>query len=402
VVNGQRTKKKTTTGWDIEIEWRDGSTLWLPMKEVKATNSVELAKYAVENWIDDEPAFDWWVKPTLRYWKRLIKLSQKRHSVMGYKFGIRVPCTIDKALKLDEENGNDLWRKAIQREMEKVRVAFQLLERGAAPPPGHQFIKLHMIFDIKMDFTRKARLVAGGHMTETPTASTYSSVVMRDSVRIIFLIAALNDLDILMSNVGNAYLNASPREKVYCIFGGDDEGKIAVIVHALYGLKSSGAAWRAHFAQTLSELGFKSSLADPDVWMKPAVKADGTKYYEYILVYVDDQLSISENPKWITDALQGKPWEYELKGVKPPDLYLGATIGRGNFDGIGEMGHISARGYLEKAIPQSEEQFGPLQHLFRSKSLSTPAPPNYHPEIDETNYLDDDMTSLYQSYVGIL
>jgi len=209
-----------------------------------------------------------------------------------------------------------------------------------------------------------------------------------------------------MSDVGNAYLNASPREKVYFVagkeFGGEDEGKVAVIVRALYGLKSSGAAWRAHFAQSLSELGFKSSLADPDVWMKPAVKADGTKYYEYILVYMDDQLSVSENPKWITNALQGKPWDYELKGVKPPDLYLGATIGCGNFDGIGETWYISARGYLEKAIPQIEEQFGPLQHLFRSKSLSTPAPPNYHPEIDETNYLDDDMTSLYQSYVGIL
>ncbi len=67
-------------------------------------------------------------------------------------------------------------------------------------------------------------------MTETPTASTYSSVVKCDSVRIIFLIAALNDLDILMSNVGNAYLNASPREKVYCVagkeFGGEDEGKL--------------------------------------------------------------------------------------------------------------------------------------------------------------------------------
>ena len=59
-------------------------------------------------------------------------------------------------MKLDDENGNDLWRCAIQQKMEKVCVAFQLLERGAAPPPGHQFIKLHMIFDVKMDFTRKA------------------------------------------------------------------------------------------------------------------------------------------------------------------------------------------------------------------------------------------------------
>ncbi len=111
------------------------------MKEVKATNSVELAKYAVENRTDDEPAFDWWVKPALWHRKRLIKLSQKRHSVMGYKFGIRVPCTIEEALKLDEENGNDLWRKAIQCEMEKVHVAFQLLERGAAPPHQDGFHK---------------------------------------------------------------------------------------------------------------------------------------------------------------------------------------------------------------------------------------------------------------------
>ena len=47
-----------------------------------------------------------------------------------------------------------------------------------------------------MDLTRKARFVAGGHMTEAPTSLTYSSVVSIDSVKIAFLIAALNDLDI--------------------------------------------------------------------------------------------------------------------------------------------------------------------------------------------------------------
>jgi len=54
-----------------------------------------------------------------------------------------------------------------------------------------------MIFDVKMDFTRKARLVAGGHMTETPSSITYSSVVSRDSVRIMFLVAALNGCQML-------------------------------------------------------------------------------------------------------------------------------------------------------------------------------------------------------------
>jgi hypothetical protein len=53
-----------------------------------------------------------------------------------------------------------------------------------------------MIFDIKMDCTRKARFVAGGRTTENPASTTYSSVVSRDSVRIAFMFAALNDLDI--------------------------------------------------------------------------------------------------------------------------------------------------------------------------------------------------------------
>ena len=98
-----------------------------------------------------------------------------------------------------------------------------------------------MIFDIKMDFTRKAQLVAGGHRADPPISLTYSSVVSRDSVRIAFLVAALNDLVIKMADIGNAYLNASTEEKVHCVTGpefGEDTGKIAIIVRSLYLLMS--------------------------------------------------------------------------------------------------------------------------------------------------------------------
>ena len=59
--------------------------------------------------------------------------------------------------------------------------------------------------------------------------------------------AALNGLNILACDIGNAYLNAKCREKVCVtcksdIFGMDDVGKSAIIVRALYGLKSAGAA----------------------------------------------------------------------------------------------------------------------------------------------------------------
>jgi len=82
-------------------------------------------------------------------------------------------------------------------------------------------------------------------MTEMPSSITYSSVVLRDSVRVMFLVVALNDLLVWMTDVGNAYLNAAPTEKIYTTagpeFGQEDEGKTVIIVRTLYGLKSSGA-----------------------------------------------------------------------------------------------------------------------------------------------------------------
>jgi hypothetical protein len=119
-----------------------------------------------------------------------------------------------------------------------------------------------------MDFTRKARFVAGGHTTDTPGSITYSSVVSRDSVRLAFLVAGLNDLDVLAGDVTNAYLNAKCREKIWFEGGietGEDKGKVLIVTRALYGLKSSGAAWRADLAATLRDLKFTSTQADPEL-----------------------------------------------------------------------------------------------------------------------------------------
>jgi hypothetical protein len=58
-------------------------------------------------------------------------------------------------------------------------------------PPGYQYMECHMVFDIKLDgFKRKARLVAGGHMTDAPAVMTYASVVSPDTVRIALMMAA--------------------------------------------------------------------------------------------------------------------------------------------------------------------------------------------------------------------
>ena len=49
-------------------------------------------------------------------------------------------------------------------------------------------------------------------------------------------------------------------------------------------------------AQTLRDLGYVSSKADPDVWLKAEMKPDGTEYYAYVIVYVDDVLHLHHDP----------------------------------------------------------------------------------------------------------
>ena len=133
-------------------------------------------------------------------------------------------------------------------EMQNVWPAFEKWEKNESNLIGYQKIKCHFIFDIKIgeNFWWKAQLVANGNQTETPPALTYSSVVSQDSVHIAFLIAALNDLNILACDIQNAYLTADCREKIYIIASpefGSEAGCIMLVKKALYGLKSSGAAF---------------------------------------------------------------------------------------------------------------------------------------------------------------
>jgi hypothetical protein len=118
--------------------------------------------------------------------------------------------------------------------MNSVTVAFKLLKDGEEVPAAYKYIECHMIFDMKMEnFRQKARLVTGGHMMGVPEVPTYASVVSRESVRITLTVAALNDLDILASNVQNAYITALNSERIWTRCGaefGTHKGQKAIIV----------------------------------------------------------------------------------------------------------------------------------------------------------------------------
>jgi len=118
------------------------------------------------------------------------------------------------------------------------------------------------------DFCRKAQLVAGGHKTEAPATITYVRVVSCETICITLLMAALNDLKVKVGYVLNAYITPPITKRVWTVLGsefGSDVGKSVIIVHALYGLKSAGAAFCAHLASFMRQMGYTSCKADPNL-----------------------------------------------------------------------------------------------------------------------------------------
>jgi hypothetical protein len=117
--NGNQHKKKTTRGWYLLVNWKDNTSDWVSLKDLKQSNPVELAEYAVRNKISDEPAFSLWVTDVLRKRNRIISKIKGKYWRMTHKYGVRLPHSVNEALEIDEANGTSLWRDAIDKEMGK-------------------------------------------------------------------------------------------------------------------------------------------------------------------------------------------------------------------------------------------------------------------------------------------
>jgi len=409
--NGKTYLKRSTVGWQLCCQWRDGSTSWENLADLKESHPIETAEYAKILGIDHEPAFNWWVPHVLKKRDRIISLVRKRNPrylKRTHKFGIELPKTVKEAFELDKKNGNTLWADAIAKEMRDVRVAFKILPDGQPAPVGYQRIPCHMIFDIKMeDFRRKARLVAGGHMTKAPATITYASVVSRETVRIALLMAALNDLNVKVGDVLNAYITAPITEKVWTVLGpefGTDAGKRAIIVRALYGLKSAGAAFRAHLASFMRQMGYTSCKADPDLWYKAETRpSDNFRYYAYILCYVDDILCVHHDPMSVLNLINGY-MPLKPSSVGDPDIYLGAKLKLTRLNnGVWAWG-LSPSKYVAQAVKNCAMHLtDKLNNRFHlPPRADNPFPYDYHPELDQSEPLDPECSSFYQHLIGVM
>ena len=109
-------------------------------------------------------------------------------------------------------------------------------------------------------FIRKARFFADGNLFKTPASITYSTVVLRDSVRILIFVADLNNLKKMGADVQNAFLSAENLEKHWIRDGtefGAEQGKVFIVIRDLYRLKYASADFRSFMAKKLYDIGFK-------------------------------------------------------------------------------------------------------------------------------------------------
>ena len=289
--------------------------------------------------------------------------------------------------------------------MNAVMIAFEFV--GHNKPDGYKVIRCHLVYDIKMNLTLKARMVAEGNLAKPDSdVPVYASVVSRESVRILFAIASLNNMKVRAADITNAFLNAPCLENICFKAGpefGDKEGQWVIVRRALYGLVSSSAAFAIHRNQVLYDMGFWPCEADPNVWMRRSPRQDGNgDYYEYIAAYCDDILAISEDP----DAIMKQISEaYDLKKIPGQDVpwesprqYLGADTG---YDEERKCWCMGAQTYIDNTLKTVQSKLKE-KGLKLNKTASSPLPTNYRPELDMSEYLDKSDHNLFQQLIGIL
>jgi hypothetical protein len=383
--------RKTTKGWNLCVEWKYGTTRWERLVDLKESNPVEVAEYAAAKSFLDTPAFVWWDPHLLKKRSIIITAVTKRYHKRTHKFGIEVPKNWDDCVRLDKENDNTLWQDAARKEMKNVRISFKIINGEESAPPTYQDIRCHMIFYVKMeDFRRKARFVAGCHTTDTPHAMTYANVVSREYVRVALTLTDLNDLDVKMADIENVYLMAPLTEKVWTVLGpefGDDAGKLALIVRALYGLKSAGTAFSNHLAECMKHSGWKPCCADRDLWMMAETRPDdGVLYWAYILIYVDDILCVHHDPSAPLEKLD-KYFKMKEGSIQVPTFYLGANLKKTVLpNGVVAWGTSSIK-YVQSAVHNVYLAALPGNQKL-PKKVSGPFAGGYKPDLDESPELD--------------
>ena len=390
--------------YNVMVEWESGEVTYEPLTLISKDDPITCAVYAKKHDLLDTAGWNHF-KRYAKTSKRLIRavkqsrIRQVRASAR-YQHGFQVPKDYNDTIRLDKENSNTHWQDAMNLELTQIHEYKVFKDTGkaqfhngkAVTPDGFQKIRVHFVYAVKHDGRFKARLVADEHLTKEPVESIYSGVVSLRSLRMVVFLSQLTDLETWGADVGNAYLEAYTDEKV-CIIAGPEfkelQGHLLIMIKALYRTRSGGARWHDRLFDILQELNFKSSKADPDVWMRPE---PGETCYEYIAVYVDDLAIAAKDPQAFCNELK-KKYNLKLEGVGPLEYHLGCTYKK---DPDGTLA-ADPRRYVNTILESYERMFKE-----KPRKSRPPLEGGDHPELDTSELCDEHQTKQFQTLIGQL
>ena len=184
------------------------------------------------------------------------------------------------------------------------------------------------MFAVKHDGRHEAPLAAMGNPTAVPPNSVCAGVVSLRGSRMVPFLAERNGLETWAADIGNACLEAGTQEKV-CIKAGKAfgplEGHLLIIQAALHGLRSSGRRFGDLLTESLKQLGFFQSKAEPQIFMR---RSKVGPHCECLCLHVDDFSFAVDDPNKLLKELTEGPFHCKLKGTGPLEFHLGCGFGR--------------------------------------------------------------------------
>lgn len=106
--NGHQSPWRTSKGWELCNSWKDGSTSWLHLKDLRSSNPLQVTEYAIAHNLQDEPAFSWWINDVQQQHNHIINVVGSSYLKCTHKFGIQVPKSVEEALQIDHDTGTTL------------------------------------------------------------------------------------------------------------------------------------------------------------------------------------------------------------------------------------------------------------------------------------------------------
>ena len=138
------------------VQWIQGNRSWISLNSLRLHDPYSCVVYATEKKLLSDPDWEWtkdYINDTKEYTRLIRVLRTSKSMGSKYKFGVEIPRSVKHALEIDRRNGNNLWREAMQKELNQLDEfqVFRMRKQGESLE-GYERLPYHFVWDCKFDY----------------------------------------------------------------------------------------------------------------------------------------------------------------------------------------------------------------------------------------------------------